>query len=329
VADLLAALEEVAPGAVIYPTTIYDGPTISELAAVLRGERSPSTAVLVPLRTGGTAPPSFLVHPHTGGIGMALALSRHLGDDRPFYGLQAVGLAGEREPLTSIEAMAAELLKVVRDIQPQGPYHLGGICFGGVVAFEMAQQLVAVGESVASLFLGEVTPEDFPALVPAAAWRRFRRQRLWQLWKTRLHNAGQRPARERLPALVKELRVDFWQYRMIRTVGRHLRQGHPLTGELRSVDLVNKAAFSRYVPRPYPGRATLVLRSEDRKHYRPSPAEVWKRLAERGVEIHLVPGGDGAMWREPGVKRTAELLLAAMDGPPIVAPPASPGFRSE
>jgi thioesterase domain-containing protein len=80
-------------------------------------------------------------------------LSQYLGAERPFYGLQAQGLDGRLPPLTSVEEMAALYVKEIRGVQPKGPYCLGGGTSGGVVAFEMAQQLQAIGEEVGLLAL--------------------------------------------------------------------------------------------------------------------------------------------------------------------------------
>ena len=76
-------------------------------------------------------------------------LARLLGPDQPFYGLRARGVDGVTPPHTKIEDMAAYYIKALRPVQPHGPYLLGGYCFGGVVAFEMARQLQAQGEPVA------------------------------------------------------------------------------------------------------------------------------------------------------------------------------------
>jgi thioesterase domain-containing protein len=73
------------------------------------------------------------------------------GFDQPFYGLQPLGLDGEQSPFTRIEEMAAHYIEALRQVQPSGPYFLGGWSFGGLVAFEMAQQLLRAGHQVALL----------------------------------------------------------------------------------------------------------------------------------------------------------------------------------
>ncbi|NMO17644.1 amino acid adenylation domain-containing protein [Pyxidicoccus fallax] len=92
--------------------------------------------------------PLFLVHGGGGGVSGYFELARHLGAHRPVYGLHT-----DDTPPESIEALAREYLAQVRDVQPRGPYRLGGWSFGGLVAYEMACQLQALGEPVELLAL--------------------------------------------------------------------------------------------------------------------------------------------------------------------------------
>ncbi|HKV09099.1 MAG TPA: amino acid adenylation domain-containing protein [Thermoanaerobaculia bacterium] len=103
---------------------------------------------LVAIQPEGSRPPLFLVHPMAGHVHAYLDLSRHLGPDQPLYGLQSPG-----EPFENVPEMAARYLDAVRSVQPRGPYRLGGWCVGGIVAYEMALQLLAGGESVDRLLL--------------------------------------------------------------------------------------------------------------------------------------------------------------------------------
>jgi pimeloyl-ACP methyl ester carboxylesterase len=80
-----------------------------------------------------------------------LELAHYLGSDRSFYGLQPLGLDGKQPPLKQIEAMAAYYIQAIQTVQPHGSYYLGGWSFGGLVAFDMAQQLTQAGQEVALL----------------------------------------------------------------------------------------------------------------------------------------------------------------------------------
>src|SRR5262249_58686003 len=111
---------------------------------------------LAPLRLGGNKPPFFLVAGGFGGEDELLVyarLARYLDSQRPFYGLRARGVDELVEPHETVERMAAEHVREIRAVQPHGPYFIGGSCVGGVVAFEIAQQLRARGETIGSLVL--------------------------------------------------------------------------------------------------------------------------------------------------------------------------------
>ena len=132
----------------------FQGPTVEEVAAALRSdEAAPRPSLLVPLQTAGDSTPFFCVHPLAGNALCYRDLARHLGIDQPFYGLQSPALLPGAEPADGVEAMAERYLEEIRTVQEQGPYHLGGWSFGGLVAYEMAARLVASGQEVALLAL--------------------------------------------------------------------------------------------------------------------------------------------------------------------------------
>ena len=118
-----------------------------------RQTTSPSRSSLVRIQSVGSNRPFFCVHPAGGSVICYIDLARFLGLEQPFYGLQASGLDGQQEPYTQIEDMAAHYTEALRVVQPEGPYFLGGWSMGGIVAFEMAQQLQAQGQKIALLAL--------------------------------------------------------------------------------------------------------------------------------------------------------------------------------
>ncbi|MGH9354006.1 MAG: phosphopantetheine-binding protein, partial [Terriglobia bacterium] len=99
--------------------SLYETPTIEELAEVLRGEAAVAGwSPLVPIQTAGSRPPFFCMHGAGGNLLIYRDLARHLGPDQPFYGLQSQGLDGGCPPLTTVEAMAALYAKEMRSVQP-------------------------------------------------------------------------------------------------------------------------------------------------------------------------------------------------------------------
>ena len=140
-------------------------PTIRQLAALLvNNELSPSWSSLVKIRAEGEKHPFFCIHSEGGNVLDYFKLSSYMDKDRPFYGIQARGLDGKNILSPTIEEMALHYISQIKMVQPQGPYFIGGYCLGGVVAFEMARQMEAVGDHIA--FLAMIS-----AYRPNANWR--------------------------------------------------------------------------------------------------------------------------------------------------------------
>ncbi|ELX07967.1 linear gramicidin synthase subunit C [Janthinobacterium sp. HH01] len=142
----------------------FAAPSQAGLAALLdqqsRAERQPSSLVLV--RPGAGALPLFLTHPNGGEVHYAFALAPHIDSDVAIYGLAAYGFLEGETPFTSVEAMAAHYIAAIREVQAEGPYRIAGYSSGGVLAYEMAHQLVAGGEEVE--FLGLLDSHHDPEL---------------------------------------------------------------------------------------------------------------------------------------------------------------------
>ncbi len=159
-------------------SALFEAPTIRLLAKIVAGETGQvGWSPLVPIRKHGTGIPFFCVHPIGGNVLIFQGLSAHMGLRRPFYALQARGLNGKEAPHTNIEAMAADYLNFVTEIQPSGPYFLGGYSAGGLVAFEMARLLQDRGQTVDLLVLFDsyLHPHSLsPVIAPnqRSAWLR-------------------------------------------------------------------------------------------------------------------------------------------------------------
>jgi thioesterase domain-containing protein/acyl carrier protein len=168
---------------------LFAQPTVDGIAAFLRQWRNESSdtdsqdhRLVVPLREKGSRPKLFLTHGAKGQAFVSPHFLRLIGEDQPVYAFQAMGLDRARMPHHSIEEMAAEYVRALREIQPRGPYFLGSICVGGVLTLEMARQLAEAGETVGPLLLID------PPVVPPGHrhwWKRYRRARRARLKKKR------------------------------------------------------------------------------------------------------------------------------------------------
>ena len=227
---------------------------------------------LVPIRPEGQLPPLFLVAGGMGGEQELLVyarLTRYLDPEQPFYGLRARGVDDLVEPHESVQAMAAEHLEEIRKVQPRGPYFISGSCVGGVVAFELAQQLRAAGEEVPILILIDSNFPTRPRMI---------RNQLVNLWSDTLPPGAVRPegmrgvaARARDRARVLFSPTEEQRIGMRRSVigNRYLRR------------------ILAYRPRPYDGKLTF-LACEDREVE--DAARVWKDVATGGLEVQYLPG---------------------------------------
>ncbi len=140
-------------------TDLFTYPTVESLAIHVRSriEDSLQEAVAVPLRTGGADPPLFLVHDIWGEVLYGPKLASHLASGFPVYGLVAPGFS--EKPLQTIQAMAARMVRMIRAVQPDGPYRIAGWSFGGTLAYEIATQLI--GDDAPVEFLGSLDGSYF------------------------------------------------------------------------------------------------------------------------------------------------------------------------
>jgi amino acid adenylation domain-containing protein len=252
--------------------------------------------LLVPLQLEGSGPPLFMVHPPGGIVVCYQALSQRIGRERPFYGIRSRGLHGESELPGRLEEMAEEYVAAIREVQPHGPYLLGGWSAGGLVALEMAQQILAQGDSIRLLALLDTSPEtaDDPnwADKPGMEYG----------LDLSLSELSQLGPDEQLPYL--------WQHALrlgLIDSGVPMQVAHQVLDDLKRIFHHHMVLTDRYVVCPYPGRITLI-RPTDAPFAVPSPPDRgWGRWAS-DVEVHLVPGQHHSMVKEPHVRELARTL---------------------
>ena len=132
---------------------LFEAPDIASLSRLIKQRKSTGNEILVPIQSVGNDVPVFAI-PGIGGNVLAFSnLSYSLGKEQPFYGLQTVGLSGESQPFKTVEETAKANIVALKSILSEGPYRLIGHSYGGVVAYEMANQLQQCGEQVSSLIM--------------------------------------------------------------------------------------------------------------------------------------------------------------------------------
>ncbi len=157
---LMAAIESEL-GQKLPLSSLIKGPTIEQLAQLIESKPTDSWNSLVAIQEKGTKNPFFFIPGGGGNVLYFYALSQQLGKEQPFYGMQAIGLDGTTAPLDSVTAMAAATVAAIKAVRPQGPYIIGGHCVGGLVAYEVTQQLMAAGDNVEQLIILDAPAPHF------------------------------------------------------------------------------------------------------------------------------------------------------------------------
>ncbi|MCC5969956.1 MAG: KR domain-containing protein [Pararhodobacter sp.] len=309
--------------AVDFPISVlFEAPTIAKSAAMI-AERTgyteagaaPATPTrryefLVPMHEGegGGKTPFFLVAGMFGNVLNLRHLASLLGADRPFYGVQARGLMGDQPPHDTLKDAARDYLAEVRQVQPHGPYLLGGFSGGGLTALEMAWALQEAGEEVSLLVLldtplplrPELTRQD-KALIKLAELRRKGPGYLREWWHAK----------------------QAWKESQ-----RRMAEG--ADDESGFHNRAIEAAFRNALPhmqlRPYTG-PTALFRPPLDQHWKVSGGQ-WVSAAREYVQpdndwspwmpdlsVHEVPGDHDSMVLEPNVRvmatRMRELIRKA------------------
>jgi aspartate racemase len=299
--------------------TLFSAPTVEHLAELLRQKGwRPSWSSLVPIQAGGSRPPFYCVHSAGGNVLTYRDLARRLGEDQPVYGLQARGLDGREPPHTRVQDMAAHYVREIREFQPRGPYHLGGSSFGGTVAFEMAQQLRAEGETVGLLALFDTWGPGYGRLEPGTTVLRLMLSRFAQRVDLHVGNLMLGGPREKAAYVAEKTKRVAKNVRKV--MRRYWKRWHqygtlrdPVPRALAKVEKASFQAIFDYAPKPYGERLTLFRAGKQPSGIQPDPALGWTEIAQGGLEIHEVPGYHGAIVYEPRVGVLAEKLAAALE----------------
>ncbi|HST62886.1 MAG TPA: amino acid adenylation domain-containing protein, partial [Longimicrobium sp.] len=295
--------------------TLFAGATVRQMAdAILEQRRSASglPESIVPLQPRGPLPPVFFVHSADRNVLGYVNLVRHLGDDQPAFGLRDLG--DMARPVTQI---ASEHVAAIRAVQPRGPYALVGWSFGGVVAYETAVQLEALGETVA--FVGLMDTMS-PLLMREWSWARDAEVVAGMAHEAAEHNGRPLALRvEEMEGMELDAQVRF-ACQALRAQGAVPADfSHAtLEGAVRAVrDRV--ASGSSYVPGRLAGRLTLfraAVAGERQERFWATRGDEhrqalgWSPLAE--VEVRAVPGTHVTLGAEPHVRTLAQRMRESL-----------------
>ena len=282
---------ESALGLELSPTLLNEAPRFGQLCEILRQHRAPGYVQFVSLKAGEGSPPVFFIHGVGGNVVEILPTARRMTYPGPVIGIQARGLTSGETPHTSVEVMAKEYLREIKARQPDGPYHLCGYSFGGVVAFEIARQLSESGYEVG--FVGLIDTLGSPVRWPLRAW-------------VSIIGGGIR----RFASGLRRTPLRAWPFEL-RKFGARLRPS-PLTLSARAMRVSVSAllASARYRPGFYRGHLTLFTPA-DRNPGLPSLEAIWRKHALT-VSVVETAGSHATMLSAPNADSTAASLTRCL-----------------
>ncbi|HJQ14980.1 MAG TPA: amino acid adenylation domain-containing protein [Anaerolineales bacterium] len=284
-------------------TALIQSPTIASLADLLREEaQATNLDSLVPIRLQGSHPPLFCVHAD-GSVFIYRRFAEYLDPNIPIYGLQARGLANpDHQPYHQIEEMAAHYIHEIRTVQPHGPYYLCAFSAGGLIIFEMARQLHALGEQVAFVGLLDAYGPDYPEYLPTKNQAAYKAS--VHLNTLRLHGVkGQvrylsGRARHRTTLVVSTLVSDLL-----------LKLNLPMPRKIRYeyvARLIDRAAQMYPRGRSYAGDAVLFYASSQPEGIKPDRTLGWAGMITGDLKIVDVDGTHNSIMSH--VPHIAELV---------------------
>ena len=260
---------------------------------------------LVPIQPNGSEIPIFCVHAVFGNVLNYYALSKYLGKDRPFYGLQAQGTDGKKMPIEDYTEMAGLYIKAIKSVQPHGPYIIGGYSLGGEVAYEMAQQLKKAGEEVKWVIL-------FDTLEPGFARDSQRKDRIDEIRNDAAEEVeffrGEKKKTGRMKQnITRFLKQNKWFTNMLARL--LLRSGTTLNPLIQKILMMHAhmSGLQDYSPEKYEGDVLLFRAAETAEFVREKKWMLWEDLVRGGLKTIVVEGHHG-LFKEPYVALLARAL---------------------
>ncbi len=301
---------------------LFIEPTIAGFARTLDGQARPGQhSNLVPVRRTGSQRPLFLVHPLGGEVQYVRDLAAAIDPQVPLYGLAASGLAAGETPLFEVPAMAARYLAAIRQVQPKGPYRIGGWSAGGLIAYEMARQLQSSGEKLeflgiidTSARLEQQAPEALSEGQFLMDW--LPEQLDPEVFRQLTELAGTDAIDEMLALcmahrlLPEELPQDV-DATLLRS---HLAVAH-----------ATHIAIGNYVSPPAPLTVTLFTASAEE---RDDPLLGWTALLDSPVNVTELPGTHETLVRAPQVSALGQAISRALNKEPNQEPRREEVLRS-
>jgi malonyl CoA-acyl carrier protein transacylase len=292
---------------------LIDAPTVATLATVVRDAEAETPSLVDIQRGDGTKPPLFLVHAEGGHVLTYRHLAMRIGKDWTVVGIQSRGLDGESEPSGSVEEMAERYVSEIREIQPHGPYYLGGYCLGGTIAYEMAKQFEHGGERVAWLGMIQARHTSYWASLEGASGVR---RLAWGLADRAAFES------ESVSSLNGRAKVRYLSEKTLRKAMRTWarvpidRQRGGLVADLAAANALYCAhtdAYWAYEAPPYDGRVALFRSSNQPRGIAPDPTLGWKDVLRGEVELYEIDSFHRNIFDEERSEKVGRVVRESID----------------
>ena len=293
-------------------TALFEAPTVKKLSRYveLKGNNS-SWKSLVAIKHGDGKQPLYIVHGAGLNVLIFHSIAKNLDPKQSVFGLQARGLNGIDDPFDNMEKIASYYIAEILDQNPHGPYNLAGYSFGGVVAFEMAKQLKAMGKTINMLgiFDTAVDLSPQPKTLLNKSIRKLRDAYIYVKFNLRLlWNEPVQVIHYRFVNRKYKLKRLLSKYNMIRELSgqeKYLKYSAKIN---RKHDI----AYKNYELTPYDGTIDL-FRVTHRMYHLDDPEYFgWKSLALKGLKVHDIPGDHSTFLLSPNVEKFAEVLTGTL-----------------
>jgi acyl transferase domain-containing protein len=282
--------------ALIKASTVDKIATLIEEKNVLANSTLPFS--IVELQKGEKSKnPLFLIHPIGGAVYFYQELVSTLSQQQTVYGIQAQSLDEKTPPHSTIPAMAKHYISLIQHVQAKGPYYLGGASFGGAVAYEIALQLLNMGEEVKLVFLID-TPG--PAYMP----KKLNSTEEIISYLLKMEKNQEIPMKH-LASMTEDKKIDYLIKHAPNTIPREFANKAKL---FLKIFQANMKAMYLYEPKPFSGKC-IFFAAEEKNDYIPQQLEMaWLPLVEKKLDVIYIPGNHITMNTLPYVKKMGKIM---------------------
>lgn len=307
--DVMTRIEE-ETGIKLPLSALFEHSTVSGLAKLLDDQQKVRWNCLVPIKPEGSKTPLYIVHGAGLNVLLFSSLVNNLDKEQPIYGLQARGLNGEDEPFTSIPEMAAHYISEIIEQNPEGPYCLSGFSLGGLIAYEMAQQLLAMGKKVKLLAMFDTFSHETDKYDP---WYKKYPNRALLFFLKAVHSVylliedPKGTFHYKYTSVKRKLIQLYWKLsgKQDKVVG--------FFGYLNKIDRINQKAVYDYVMKPIDMEIHVFRATIHRFYAKDFKYLGWKKFAKKGVRIFDIPGEHNLIFAPPNDKEFGRKLQQALD----------------